>query len=66
LRVLRPSLDLHLSWVDEQGQTVFDSTGGPGTGMRPYTPHTMGKAGPFYWQRLQGFIPAANLGISEK
>ncbi len=66
LRVLRPSLDLHLSWVDEQGQTVFDSINGPESGMRPYTPHTIGKAGTFYRQRLQGFIPEAKLETSGK
>jgi len=66
LRVMRPSLDLHLSWVDEQEQTVFDSISGPGSGMRPYTPHTIGKAGTFYRQRLQGFVPEANSGTSGK
>ncbi|NTV14292.1 MAG: hypothetical protein HGA96_10250 [Desulfobulbaceae bacterium] len=52
LRVMRPSLDLHLSWVDATGRTVFDAVSGPGPGLRPYTPHTIGKAGAFYRQRL--------------
>jgi len=51
-RVMRPSLDLHLSWVDEAGKTVFDAVAGEGAGLRPYTPHTIGKAGAFYRQRL--------------
>jgi hypothetical protein len=66
LRVLRPSLDLQLSWVDGQGQTVFDSIGGQGSGLRPYTPHTIGKAGPFYRLRLQGLIPETTHGTGEK
>ncbi len=52
LRVMRPSLDLHLSWVDETGKTVFDAVAGKGSVLRPYTPHTIGKAGAFYRQRL--------------
>lgn len=52
LRVMRPSLDLHLSWVDQAGKTVFDAVTGKGTALRPYTPHTIGKAGAFYRQRL--------------
>jgi len=66
LRVMRPTLDLHLSWVDDKGQTVFDATGGAGTGMRPYTPHTIGKAGPFYWLRLREFFPQAEPGSKAK
>lgn len=53
LRVLRPSLDLHLSWLDEQGQIRFDAVAGTGDTLRPYTPHTIGKAGAFYQQRLR-------------
>lgn len=52
LQVMRPILDLHLSWVDEEGETGFDSISGPGSGLRPYTPHTIGKAGAFFGQRL--------------
>lgn len=52
LRVMRPSLDLHLTWVDEGGKTVFDAVTGKGSVLRPYTPHTIGKAGAFYRQRL--------------
>lgn len=52
LRVMRPSLDLHLSWVDQAGKTVFDAVTGQGSALRPYTPHTIGKAGAFYRQRL--------------
>lgn len=52
LQVMRPILDLHLSWVDEEGETGFDSISGAGSGLRPYTPHTIGKAGAFFGQRL--------------
>ena len=56
LQVCRPILDLHLSWVDEESELVMDNVKpeqAPAYGLLPYTPHTMGKAGPFYRQRLQ-------------
>lgn len=53
LRVMRPSLDLHLSWLDGQGRVRFDAVAGDGATLRPYTPHTIGKAGAFYRQRLR-------------
>jgi hypothetical protein len=52
----RPLLDLHLTWVNSDGDVVFDNaTPGkaPAYGLLPYTPHTIGKAGPFFKQRLQ-------------
>lgn len=52
LQVMRPVLDLQISWVDAEGETVFDSITGQGKQMRAYTPHTIGKAGAFYRQRL--------------
>jgi hypothetical protein len=58
LRVMRPSLDLHLSWLDEQGVVRFDAVAGTGDTLRPYTPHTIGKAGAFYQQRLRETPPA--------
>lgn len=57
LQVMRPILDLQLSWIDETGKTIFDSIGGTGEKLRPYTPHTIGKAGAFYRQRLQALLP---------
>lgn len=54
LQVCRPILDLHLSYTNNEGDTVFDGIV-PDKGaaiMTPYTPHTTGKAGRFYQQRL--------------
>lgn len=52
LQTVRPVLDLHLSWVNEENETVFDNISGKKAPNRPYTPHTIGKAGAFYRQRL--------------
>ena len=52
LQTMRPVLDLHISWLDDEGETRFDSIKGRDEGLRPYTPHTVGKAGAFYKQRL--------------
>ncbi len=54
LKIFRPVLDLHLSYVNEKGKVVFNSIGNKDAagGMRPYTPHTVGKAGLFFRQRL--------------
>jgi len=58
LTVCRPSLDLHLSFLNADQEVLFDAvTPVPGTRIiRPYTPHTTGKAGAFFRQRLQNFI----------
>ncbi|MDA8163434.1 MAG: hypothetical protein M0017_00180 [Desulfobacteraceae bacterium] len=55
LTICRPVLDLHLSYVDPDGNVVFDSVPakGPVGGALPYTPHTIGKAGAFFRERLQ-------------
>jgi len=55
LQVCRPILDLHLSYRKADGELVFDAiTPDRGTpAMTPYTPHTTGKAGAFYLQRLK-------------
>ncbi len=59
LRVFRPILDLHLSLVDDSGKVVFDNAepieGHPR--YLPYTPHTTGKAGAFYHERLKTTLP---------
>ena len=54
LQVCRPLLDLNLSYVNAQGEVVIDgATPVAGTNiMQPYTPHTTGPAGNFYWRRL--------------
>ncbi len=54
LQVCRPILDLHLSYVNQDGAVVFDGVA-PAAGtprLSPYTPHTTGRAGAFYRQRL--------------
>ena len=55
LKVFRPILDLHLSYVNQEEKILFDSitSSDPGKGLLPYTPHTTGKAGIYYRQRLQ-------------
>ena len=52
LQIMRPVLDLNISWLDADGETGFDSLTGRGNGLRSYTPHTIGKAGAFYRQRF--------------
>ncbi|MBU1232210.1 MAG: hypothetical protein KKD01_03650 [Proteobacteria bacterium] len=58
LRVLRPLLDLHLSWIDEDGEVHFDAvpSSSANDGMVPYVPHTTGKAGFFYKERIDKFL----------
>ncbi|MEW6288610.1 MAG: hypothetical protein AB1545_02025 [Thermodesulfobacteriota bacterium] len=56
LHICRPLLDLHLTYVNEAGEPVFDALApdsGPAMGLVPYTPHTIGKAGVFFKQRLR-------------
>ncbi len=57
ISVMRPVLDLHLSWIDEEGKVRFDAIQGQAAnkGLVSYTPHTTGAAGMFYRQRLQEF-----------
>lgn len=66
ISVMRPALDLHLSWIDAEHKVRFDAvpanipatgtkTQASSKGLRPYTPHTTGPAGMFYQQRLQEF-----------
>lgn len=54
LTVMRPVLDLHLSYLDHESNVIVDSAGDfdERQGLRPYTPHTVGKAGAYYRQRL--------------
>ncbi len=52
----RPILDLHLTWVNSEGELIFDNARpdkAPDYGLLPYTPHTIGKAGPFFTERLR-------------
>ncbi|MFH1217079.1 MAG: hypothetical protein V1706_11320 [Pseudomonadota bacterium] len=55
LHICRPILDLHLSYVNEEEDVIFDAVkpgNAPPRGLVPYAPHTIGKAGPFYKIRL--------------
>ncbi len=60
IQVMRPLLDLHLSWIDEDEDVRFDAVHGesPANGMLPYIPHTTGKAGLFYKDRIETFLQA--------
>jgi hypothetical protein len=53
--VCRTLLDLHLTYVNADGELIFDSIGTTnGTPeLIPYVPHTTGKAGPFFVNRIQ-------------
>jgi len=57
IAVMRPILDLHLSWIDDSHTIRFDAVTAQSEhdGLQPYTPHTTGPAGMFYRQRLQEF-----------
>ena len=67
IRVMRPMLDLHLSWLNEDEEVRFDSVVGPSnpTGLTPYTPHTTGRAGLFYRERLHAYLHSKQRNISE-
>jgi hypothetical protein len=59
--VVRPLLDYHLSWIDDEETTRFDAES-PGEGtslLRPYVPHTTGPAGLFYQDRLDRAVSKA-------
>lgn len=59
LVMLRPLLDLSLSYVDGADQVRFDAVRAqsPTNGLVSYTPHTIGKAGAFFRQRLPQTTP---------
>ncbi|MBU4177171.1 MAG: hypothetical protein KJ730_04955 [Proteobacteria bacterium] len=59
LHIFRPVLDLHLSMVDADNTVVFDNLGVEPRQHRylPYTPHTVGKAGAFFNERLKPNLP---------
>lgn len=60
ITVVRPILDITLSWIDEDETIQFDgySSSAADNGMLPYTPHTTGPAGMFYEQRIRDFLAA--------
>jgi hypothetical protein len=63
IAVMRPVLDLHLSWLDDKNKVRFDAIAAQSAqseqsankSLQPYTPHTTGPAGMFYRLRLQEF-----------
>ena len=59
LHIFRPILDLHLSMVDANKKVLFDNVGVTPQQQRylPYTPHTVGKAGAFFSERLKPNLP---------
>ena len=59
LHIFRPILDLHLSMVDADEKVLFDNADVAPARRRylPYTPHTVGKAGAFFSERLKPNLP---------
>ncbi len=59
LHIFRPILDLHLSMLDANKKVLFDNVGVEPKQHRylPYTPHTVGKAGAFFSERLKSNLP---------
>jgi len=59
LRIFRPLLDLSLSHVEEAGEVTVDGVRSTAAsqGFRAYTPHTVGRAGLFFRQRLTPNCP---------
>ncbi|MCX5875189.1 MAG: hypothetical protein NT087_02595 [Deltaproteobacteria bacterium] len=59
LQIFRPILDLHLSMTDTGKKVIFDNVGVKPKQQRylPYTPHTAGKAGAFFNERLKPNLP---------
>lgn len=56
IKTFRPILDLRLSYINEDEETIFDNATGTGPSMLPYTPHTTGPAGLFYLNRFQNLL----------
>lgn len=65
LQVMRPMLDIYLSWIDEDETVRFDSVAAKSNnkGMLPYIPHTTGKAGIFYEERIEQFLRLEKEGL---
>jgi len=59
LQIFRPILDLHLSMADADNKVIFDNVEVEPKRQRylPYTPHTVGKAGAFFSERLKPNLP---------
>ncbi len=65
IKVFRPLLNLHLSYVNHEDTVIFDDITGKTSGYLPYTPHTIGPAGLYFRQRFSHLIPE-NLPKSSK
>ena len=59
LQIFRPILDLHLSMIAPGKKVIFDNVGVEPVRQRyrPYIPHTVGKAGAFFSERLKPNLP---------
>jgi hypothetical protein len=66
IKIFRPILDLRVSYVDEEGDVVFDNITGTGPSLLPYTPHTTGRAGLFYLNRFADLLEDATIDSSVK
>lgn len=54
LHLYRPLLDISLSYVDEEGETIVDNIKPVDSSpFLPYSPHTIGPAGMYYENRLK-------------
>ena len=62
LQVMRPLLDIYLSWIDADETVRFDSlrSNAKNNGLTPYVPHTTGKAGMFYIERMERGLRSKN------
>ncbi len=57
IAVMRPILNLSLSWIDEDDEVIFDAyLVEDKPAMLPYTPHTTGAAGLFYEDRIRDYL----------
>ena len=65
-QVSRPILELFLSWIDEEESLQYDNVSTREEfRQRPYAPHTIGRAGPFYEKRFRHLLESAP-SIEEK
>ena len=66
LRVMRPLLDISISYVDQWGNTLLDRARPPGVAKNPderlvpYSPHTIGKADIFRTIRVARWLKKRN------
>lgn len=56
VRVARPILDIHLSWIDEYEEIRYDNIRPSKPFLQSYAPHTIGKAGMFFTTRIMPYL----------